>query len=118
MDVNEVDKPTCNWGAPSCTYNSPFLIRLCFPQGLGFFVAMFERKCRASTSFVDQETKSNIEKDERILKNKCKRKIVENKTKEKSRCTLLKKETEGDIIFQAKGQKLKKKRKMQKKPVT
>lgn len=84
----------------------------------GFFVAMFERKCRASTSFVDQETKSNIEKDERILKNKCKRKIVENKTKEKSRCTLLKKETEGDAIFQAKGQKLKKKRKMQKKPVT
>ena len=84
----------------------------------GFFVAMFERKCRASTSFVDQETKSNIEKDERILKNKCKRKIVENKTKEKSRCTPLKKETEGDAIFQAKGQKLKKKRKMQKKPVT
>ena len=84
----------------------------------GFFVAMFERKCRTSTSIVDQEAKKNIEKGELILKKKCKRKRVENKTKEKIGCTLLQKEIEGDAIFQTKGQKLKKKRRMQKKPVT
>ena len=84
----------------------------------GFFVAMFERKCRTSTSIVDQEAKNNIEKGELILKKKCKRKRVENKTKEKIGCTLLQKEIEGDAIFQTKGQKLKKKHRMQKKPVT
>lgn len=84
----------------------------------GFFVAMFERKCHASTSIVDQETNNNMKKDALILKKKCKRKIVESETAEKTKCTLLQKETECDAIFQTKRQKLKKKRKLLKKPVT
>ena len=59
-----------------------------------------------------------MKKDALILKKKCKRKIVESETAEKTKCTLLQKETECDAIFQTKRQKLKKKRKLLKKPVT